>query len=58
MLAKRTGRSPDEFEVRAFSGALIGVILAAFLQGAESQNADYIQLMDDALEYLERGLPL
>ncbi|HEX9069740.1 MAG TPA: TetR family transcriptional regulator [Ktedonobacterales bacterium] len=58
MLAQRTGRDRDDFEVRAYSGALIGVIMAALLKGAESQDADYIQLMDDALEYLERGLPL
>jgi AcrR family transcriptional regulator len=58
MLAKRTGRDPNDFEVRAFAGALIGVIMAALLQGAASENPDYIQLMDDAMEYLERGLPL
>ncbi len=56
-VALRTGRSPDDFEVRAFTGALIGTLMAAMLP-AVGQTVDWIKLVDRAFAYFEEGLPL
>ncbi len=61
MIAKRVGRSADEIAVRAFSGALIGVIMGVFLAvgpAGRIEYADYVKMFDAALEQLEAGLPL
>jgi AcrR family transcriptional regulator len=58
LIAKRVGRHPDELAVRTFVGALIGALMAAFLQGITNPNADIIALMDESLRLLEVGLPL
>ena len=64
-VGKRVGRDADDFEVRAFAGAIVGVLLAAFL-GRESSSTNwepgamnyYLTQMDASLAYLEAGLPL
>jgi AcrR family transcriptional regulator len=58
MIAKRVGRRADEFAVRTYAGALIGALLSALLTGANDPKADFIELMDSSLAYLEAGLPL
>jgi AcrR family transcriptional regulator len=66
-IAMRSGRSPDDFGVRTVAGAIIGVIMSVTIPDANSstwnpeQMADIKKLfgrIDQALEYLERGLPL
>ena len=57
-IAKRVGRRADEFAVRTYAGAMIGALLPAFLTGANDPNADFVELMDASLAYLEAGLPL
>jgi AcrR family transcriptional regulator len=57
-LAARIGRSPDDFEVRVYTGALIGAMLAAILPLLDDPQADFITLVDRAFEYLEKGMPL
>jgi AcrR family transcriptional regulator len=65
-IARRTGRSPDDVEVRAVAGAIIGVIMSVTInEGDDTWNAtglgDIAELfsrIDTALGYLERGLPL
>lgn len=65
-IARRTGRSPDDFEVRTVAGAIIGVIMSVTVnEGQATWNAgefaDITELfsrIDSALGYLERGLPL
>ncbi|WP_370945240.1 TetR family transcriptional regulator [Amycolatopsis sp. cg5] len=52
--AARLGRSPDDFEVRNWAGAIIGVILAAMMDRADD---GYVRL-EEALSHLEAGLPL
>lgn len=56
--AERTGRSPDDFEVRNWAGAVIGVILAAFYQAGGDPFKNYIQVIDEGFAHLEAGLPL
>jgi AcrR family transcriptional regulator len=53
-VAQRVGRQADEFEVRTFAGALIGVALAV----AEAGSGDYLEQFNRALLLLEAGLPL
>jgi AcrR family transcriptional regulator len=60
-IAARTGRDPDDFEVRSFTGAVVGVMMAVVLRAAdhpESDHKGYVGIIDAALEHLERGLPL
>jgi len=58
LIAERVGRSPDDFAVRAFTGAMMGVLLAAVLAASELPAGDYLALMDEGLAQLEAGLPL
>ncbi|MFI5584671.1 TetR family transcriptional regulator [Amycolatopsis sp. NPDC051758] len=56
--ARRTGRAPDDFQVRNWAGAVVGVLLAAFVKAAGDPGSDYLVLLDEALVHLESGLPL
>jgi len=58
MLAERTGRRPDDPAIRAFVGAVMGISIATMFTFAENRNADMAALLDEALGYLEAGLPL
>ncbi len=58
VVADRVGRQPGEFAVRAFAGAVIGVMMSAVLTGAEDPTADYLDLFDAGMEFLESGLRL
>ncbi|NKQ55308.1 TetR family transcriptional regulator [Amycolatopsis sp. K13G38] len=56
-VARRVGRDPDDFEVRMFSGAVVGIALAAYLGAADDPDRMMAEL-DRGLAQLERGLPL
>lgn len=53
-VAERVGRQADDFAVRTFAGALIGVALAVM----EDAGDDYLEQFSRALVLLEAGLPL
>ena len=53
-VAERVGRQPDDFEVRTFAGALVGVALGV----ADSFGDDYLEQFSRALTLLEAGLPI
>ena len=57
-VAERIGRRPDEFVVRNFVGAVIGVAMGAMLDIAENPDADYLAAFDRGLAHLDAGLPL
>ena len=57
-MAARVGRRPDEFAVRTFAGAVLGVVLASMFAAAEEADADVFARVDDGLAQLEAGLPL
>jgi AcrR family transcriptional regulator len=57
-VARRTGRSADDFAVRNVAGALIGVVLAAVVPWSDQPVADMLERFDAALAHLEAGLPL
>ena len=58
LAAQRTGRAADDFEVRNWAGAVVGVIMAAFLGAAADPGADTLAIFDRAVAHLEAGLPL
>jgi AcrR family transcriptional regulator len=58
LIAKRTGRSPNDFAIRTFAGALLGVVLSVMLTAMEDPDADFLALMDAAMAQLDAGLPL
>jgi AcrR family transcriptional regulator len=60
-LAVRAGRPPDDFTARIMAGAVTGVIMAATIPWAASDDldiADMFARIDAGLAELERGLPL
>ncbi|NJC72837.1 TetR family transcriptional regulator [Planosporangium thailandense] len=55
-LARRSGREPDDFAVRALAGACLGALLAAVFAWLESNGEqDLPGLIDEALAHLESG---
>jgi AcrR family transcriptional regulator len=57
-LAKRTDRSSDDSEVRMFTGAFFGIVLAVGMMWMESPDQDMLEMIDEAIEYLKKGVPL
>ncbi len=58
IVAGRVGRPADDFRVRTFSGAMIGATMAAWLTSEDMRPEKAFQLIDEALAFLEAGLPL
>jgi AcrR family transcriptional regulator len=60
-VAQRAGRPTDDFEVRVFTGALMGAIMAALLPAIDEPDPDFkglVALTDRVFAYFERGLPI
>jgi AcrR family transcriptional regulator len=57
-IAARCGRSADDMEVRVFTGALVGGLMAALLPALQQARPDYLRDIDAALDFLEKGMPL
>lgn len=58
MMADRFKRPRDDFEVLAFAGSLLGVIMAAQHYCSSHPEADFVATIDEGLAHLEAGLPL
>ncbi|HEX4702026.1 MAG TPA: TetR family transcriptional regulator, partial [Pseudonocardiaceae bacterium] len=58
LLAERLGRSPDEFPVQVFAGAVVGVALATMQSLMDNSAEDFTELLNRGFELLEAGLPL
>ena len=58
LLAARLGRPADDFAIRTFAGALIGVAMAVMLAAVEDPTADFLALLDAGMEHFAAGLPL
>ncbi|HEV7975778.1 TetR family transcriptional regulator [Amycolatopsis sp.] len=56
--AVRSGREKDDFAVRIWAGAIVGVALAAFLAIVDDPAPDFVEGMDRGFALLEEGLPL
>ena len=59
LAAERLGLDPESFEIRAFAGALIGVMMAVAYSsdGLVLDKSGFIRI-DRALAFLEAGMPL
>ena len=58
IVGERVGRSADDPAVLAFAGAFIGVAMSTMLCAGQNPVAKTYQQFDDALAFLEAGLPL
>ena len=56
LLAERLGRDIDDPQLRAYTGAVIGVLMAAMIPILERPDADFVGELDRALDFLEGGL--
>ncbi len=57
-LAARLGRPADDFELRIFSGAVMGALTAALIPMLDDASIDMMAQLDRAFEFLEKGMPL
>jgi AcrR family transcriptional regulator len=57
-VAERAGRRPDDFEVLAFTGALIGCIAAVFFGWRADADGDLAAFIERVLTQFEAGFPL
>jgi AcrR family transcriptional regulator len=58
VLARRTGRPPDDMRVLTLSGAVVGVATAVMFAMIDDPNANLAVLLDEAMGNLEDGLRL
>jgi AcrR family transcriptional regulator len=55
-IAERVGRDAGDFGVRTAAGAVVGASMAVLAALTEDADADYGQLMDDAMAQLQAGV--
>ena len=58
LAAERTGRPTDDFAVRAWAGAVVGVVMATYEAALDAPMTEYLATVDRAFEFLAEGLPL
>lgn len=59
VLADRTGRSADDLRIRVFISAVLGALREVILYwGEHGQEGDLVEMIDQAIDTLGRGLPL
>ena len=59
LIAKRTGRAPQDIAVRTFAATYVGISMSMLMEVAKQPGAsikNYAQLLDTALSSLEEGL--
>ncbi|TCC27141.1 TetR family transcriptional regulator [Kribbella speibonae] len=58
LAAERTGRPTDDFAVRAWAGAVVGVVLATYQTAIDAPLTQYLEILDQAFDQLAAGLPM
>jgi AcrR family transcriptional regulator len=58
IMAERLGRPADDFPIRVFAGALVGVALATMQASIDHPVDDFTDLLDRGFQLLEAGLPI
>lgn len=58
IMVEHDKRTADEFGVRVFAGAMVGVMMTVMHEAAERPGSDLAELMQTALERLEDGVKL
>ncbi len=57
IIAERTGGQPRDSQVRAMTGAVFGICLAAMFAWNDDTEMDLLSLIDDDLAHLEAAFP-
>lgn len=58
LIADRTGRDSGDPHIQAFAGAIVGTVFSTAMNFARHPEQDVGELLDQALGFLEAGLPL
>jgi AcrR family transcriptional regulator len=58
LAAERLGRSPEDFAVRAWAGAVVGVMMTTYETAMDAPLQEYLATVDRAFALLAEGLPL
>jgi AcrR family transcriptional regulator len=58
VVAERLGRELTDVQVQTFAGAVVGVMMAQLRTWSEHPDVDVPTSVDDALAFLEQGLPI
>ncbi|TCC28689.1 TetR family transcriptional regulator [Kribbella sindirgiensis] len=58
LAAERTSRPTDDFAVRAWAGAVVGVVLATYQTAIGAPLPQYLEILDQAFDQLAAGLPM
>jgi len=58
LLAERTGRSPDDYELRVTVRVLIAAMWEAFVEWSHDPRRDMVELMERALDHVQSGANL
>jgi AcrR family transcriptional regulator len=58
LVADRIGCDRNDFHVLTFAGSVIGAAMSVQVYFAQNPDSDYAALFDQAMAYLEAGLPL
>ena len=57
-LVERSGRSPQDVEVRTLAGAVVGIAISGMFALAEDPSRDLLSLLDESLAALDQGFDL
>ena len=55
IMAEHSDRAADDFDVRVFAGAMVGVMMTVMHEAAQRPDSDLAELMGIALARLEDG---
>ena len=58
VLAERTGRKPDDVNVRTLAGAVVGVAIGVMFAVADDPTSDIATLLDESMACLDGGFDL
>ena len=58
LISERLGREPDDPAVRNLAGAIVGVMIGQLRTWGENPDIDVVASIDDALAFLQKGLPI
>jgi AcrR family transcriptional regulator len=58
LVAVRVGREKDDFQVLTMAGSVIGAIMSTQAYSINHPEVEYATLFEEALSYLDAGLPL
>lgn len=58
LVAERVDRPEDDPAVQTYAGAALGALLSAYFVGSSDRIEDFLERMDQSLQFIEDGMPL